>query len=85
MRVSGGGESRHPYALFNLVGLLILREEGCVMERYRDCIVDELGRIVLPNTLRKDNDWKTGDNIAVYVVDENTVILHKSKKKQDLD
>jgi len=43
-----------------------------------------LGRIVLPNSLRKDFNWESGDNIAIYALDKNTVILHMHKKGQQM-
>ena len=51
------------------------------MEKYSARAIDELGRFVLHSEIRKALDWNTGDKVAVYVVDENTVILQKAEKK----
>ena len=53
------------------------------MERYNSRAVDELGRIVLPSEIRKDLDWGTGSKLAIYLVDENTVILQKVEGSEE--
>ena len=59
----------------------ILKREGVkFIERYSNRKIDELGRLILPSSLRKDMDWDTGDSIALYALDKNTVILHMSEE-----
>ena len=42
--------------------------------------IDELGRIVLPNQLRRQADWRAGDTILISYDEENgTAILRMSK------
>jgi len=48
------------------------------MERLSSRTVDELGRIVLPNQLRKEMGWGTGADVSVYYVNKTTVILQIS-------
>ena len=42
--------------------------------------IDELGRISLSEKSRNEMGWATGDTIAVYHVDKNTLILQLSEK-----
>ena len=51
------------------------------MERLNSRTIDELGRIVLPSELRKQPGWGTGEKVAVYYVNETTVILQVQKKQ----
>jgi len=53
------------------------------MERLNSRTIDELGRIVLPSELRKQPGWDTGKKVAVYYVNETTVILQVQKKQVD--
>ena len=45
------------------------------MERYSASAIDALGRILLKREIRKKLHWETGDKIAIYHVDKNTLIL----------
>ena len=38
---------------------------------------------MLPGILRKDTGWDTGDTIAIYALDKNTVILHMYEKNHE--
>ena len=49
------------------------------MEKLSSRTIDELGRIVLPSELRKEPGWDTDDKVAVYYVNETTVILQVPK------
>jgi len=51
------------------------------MERLSSSTIDELGRIVLPNELRKESGWGTGEKVDVYYVNETTLILQVPKKQ----
>ena len=51
------------------------------MERLSSRTVDELGRIVLPNELRKEPGWGTGAKVSVFYVDKTTVILQIPQEK----
>ena len=42
--------------------------------------IDELGRISLPVELRKRYGWDKKDTLALYFVDQNTLILQLSEK-----
>ena len=37
--------------------------------------IDELGRITLPSELRIKMGWRTDDEVSIYKVDDNTLIL----------
>ncbi|MCL2576014.1 MAG: AbrB/MazE/SpoVT family DNA-binding domain-containing protein [Defluviitaleaceae bacterium] len=41
-------------------------------------IVDELGRIILPNELVEYMDWKEADRISIYYVDDSMLILRQA-------
>lgn len=43
--------------------------------------IDNLGRIVIPKTIRKNLKIKTGDNLEIYIKEENIII----KKHSELD
>ena len=45
-----------------------------LMERMTTKTIDELGRIVLPATLRQDG-WCVGSTVSMYHADRNTVII----------
>ena len=42
--------------------------------------IDELGRVVLPETARKAMGWPVGDTVSIYQADKNTLILQLSEK-----
>ena len=50
------------------------------MERMGSRTIDELGRILLPNELRAKYGWDAGDTLALYYVDNNTLMLQLSEK-----
>ena len=50
------------------------------MERMGSRTIDELGRILLPNELRTKYGWDAGDTLALYYVDNNTLMLQLSEK-----
>jgi len=54
-----------------------------LMERIGSRTIDELGRILLPNELRAKYGWDEGDTLALYYVDENTLMLQLSEKKAE--
>lgn len=45
------------------------------MEKIGEKTIDELGRIILPLELRKKCNWEEQDNLSIYYVDKNTVVL----------
>jgi len=51
------------------------------MEKLSSRKIDELGRIVLPSELRKQPGWGTGEKVAVYYVNESTLILQVPENK----
>ena len=53
------------------------------MERMGSRTIDELGRILLPNELRAKYGWDTGDTLALYYVDNNTLMLQLSEKNAE--
>jgi len=42
--------------------------------------IDDMGRIILPRTLRDILGLKENDSVAVYYVDNNTAILQVEKE-----
>ena len=42
--------------------------------------IDELGRITLPSELRNKLGWETGDELALYSVDRNTMLVQLTEK-----
>ena len=51
------------------------------MERLSTRKIDELGRIVLPSELRNEPGWDTGAKVAVYYVNDTTVLLQVPKEQ----
>ena len=50
------------------------------MEHHSAVPVDELGRIRIPSEIRRKLGWTTTDQIAIYHVDKNTLILQLADK-----
>ena len=42
--------------------------------------VDELGRILLPRKIRETLGWKESDRLAMYKLDEETLLLKKDSE-----
>ena len=53
-----------------------------MMERFNTKKMDEMGRVAIPHELRQRLDWEPSDVIAMYYVDENTVILQRKEMGQ---
>jgi len=45
--------------------------------------IDDLGRVLLPNELRKEVDWEIGDTISLCRVSGTVVMSLEKKKTQD--
>ena len=54
--------------------LILQRTVDKTLEDCTTCAIDELGRVNLPNVLRKKLCWDTSDKVAVYHTD-NLIIL----------
>ena len=54
--------------------LVLKKSESKVKEDCNICLIDELGRIILPEEFRAKLYWGKGDKIAVYNTD-NIIIL----------
>ena len=50
------------------------------MERIGTRTIDELGRIILPKELRAKLGWDEKDTLAMYYVDDNTLMLQLAQK-----
>jgi len=52
-----------------------------LMERLSSRTIDELGRIVLPSEIRKE-EWCTGSIVSLYRANDRTVIMQLIEKYQ---
>lgn len=52
------------------------------MERLGTRKIDELGRVVLPSELRAKFGWGEKDSLAMYYVDDNTLMIQLAEKYQ---
>ena len=44
------------------------------MEFVKSQVIDDLGRVLLPNDARKRLGWETGDTVSMCQLDVNTLI-----------
>ena len=71
-------EIRATVALHPVCGMIVFKTTG--HENSEECFtskVDELGMITLSEELRQKLDWQVRSDIAVYYVDDETVILKR--------
>ena len=50
------------------------------MEVVRSQVIDDLGRVLLPNEARKRLGWETGDTVSMCQLDANTLVLQLLEK-----
>ena len=47
------------------------------LEKLGTHTMDELGRVLIPRKIREQLGWKDSDKLAMYCLDENTLLLKK--------
>ena len=50
------------------------------MEVVRSQVIDDLGRVLLPNDARKRLGWETGDTVSMCQLDANSLVLQLIEK-----
>ena len=50
------------------------------MEFVRAQVIDDLGRVLLPNDARQRLGWETGDTLSMCQLDANTLIIQLLEK-----
>jgi len=53
------------------------------MEYIKTVAIDEMGRIVLPRTLRKENDWQMGTELDVYDAGNGIIAIKLSENDDE--
>jgi len=71
------------YAFSKLAPVGKLYEGADIMEYIKTVAIDEMGRIVLPRTLRKENDWQMGTELDVYDAGNGIIAIKLSENDDE--